>query len=122
MSSEQDYTEEAVPEVIEKKAPVCAITSEGITLMGFHLSWMVLLLVAVVLYFVFNGDRLSSLLGDSSSSPSSSSVTSRAMGPRASMGPRSATVGISANVSGPRMTTPPGPSGDIARMFGHNDW
>jgi hypothetical protein len=118
MSSEQVYTEEVVPKVVQKKEPSCAITSEGITFMGFQVSWLVILLVAVVLYFVLRGTQMDSVFGDPSSSPNVSMSSSPSVSMRPSMGPG----GISANVSAPRMPAPEGPGGEIARMFGHNRW
>ncbi len=35
----------------EKAPQVCAISKSGITLFGFHVSWMVVILVAVLVFF-----------------------------------------------------------------------
>jgi hypothetical protein len=35
----------------EKAPQVCAISKSGITLFGFHVSWMVVILVAVLIFF-----------------------------------------------------------------------
>jgi hypothetical protein len=59
----------------EKKPQMCVISKSGLSLMGFHLSWVVIVLVAVLVYFYLSkNDMLSASVNETISSPAVESV------------------------------------------------
>jgi hypothetical protein len=56
----------------KERAPMCVLSKSGITLFGFHVSWIVLVLVAVLIVFWLNKDgtlmnSVSNILGTNDS-------------------------------------------------------
>lgn len=107
MSSEPEDHPAMQPEPV-KQVGRCGITGEGITIAGYHLSWILIILIAIVVYFIFKPDALSGLFGDKK--------TTVVQAP----------VGLSATVT-PSGTstlraTPAPVVGEVGRMFGHSNW
>ena len=108
MSSEPEDRQTVQPEPV-KQVGRCGITSEGITIAGYHLSWILILLIAIVVYLIFKPDTLSGFFGDKK-------TTTLVPTP----------VGLSATVNPNGTSTlraaPAPPIGEAARMFGHSYW
>ncbi len=66
----------------EKSQQMCAISKNGLTLFGFHLSWVVIALIAILVYFYLNKNgMLSERVSEIISSASSDSAPSPPTGP-----------------------------------------
>jgi hypothetical protein len=91
-----------------KKQPSCAFNQDGVTLFGIHVSWLFLIIVGAIIFFVLHKQGM---LGDEVSS---------VLNPPAKMttGSTSGMVGVSANVA--PMAGPVGVSGEVGRFFNHN--
>lgn len=87
----------------------CGLTSEGITIAGYHFSWLLVALIVILVFLLFKQDTFESMFGEN---------TAVVAVPRESLG-----------ISRPVVINPPpstslraGPSGDIARMFRHDSY
>ncbi len=94
----------------KKSTPMCKVNKDGITLFGTSIPWIVIIIVlAVIVYFMNNKGMFSSGLSSTSSTPFSSSASS--------VRPVS---GISANIGSPSPSLTP--AGEISRNFFSNKW
>ena len=103
MSTVQSSQEQRPTMEQQEKKPSCAITSQGITLMGYEVSWLIIVAVLLLLYLLMKGKSSDNMFGES--------------------------VGVSSTVaptlpasSIPRVGAPGPLSGEVARIFGHNRW
>lgn len=53
---------ESVHETKEKKESSCYVDRDGVTLWGYQLSWLVVLLIAIVIYIIFNQESVNKML------------------------------------------------------------
>ena len=95
-----------------KQVGRCGITSEGITIAGYHLSWILIILIAIVVYLIFKPDTLSGLFGDKKTT----TVVPAPVGVTATVNPNGTSI-FRTTTSGPA-----GPAGEVGRMFGHSTW
>jgi hypothetical protein len=104
MSSEQQDHQNTAP---VKTVNRCAITSEGITIAGYQLSWILIILIVVVIFFIWKRDTLSGMFNDK---------------PTVMAAPAGISATVNPNGISTFRTNPGGPVGDIGRMFGHSTW
>jgi hypothetical protein len=95
-----------------KRVGRCAITSEGITIAGYHLSWILILLIVVALFLLFKKDGFNSIFGDNTTVVTAPPTAFQ-------------TASVPARFSPPVesfSTVRTTPVGEISKMFGHNRW
>lgn len=95
----------------QAQAQVCAISKSGITIFGFHVSWMVVILIAILVFFWLNHsgmlpESIKDVLSESESTDVSSVSKSVAEAPKVMTG------GFKAN---PFSKAP----GQVRQMMGH---
>ena len=88
-----------------KRVGRCGLSSEGLTIAGYHFSWLIILLAIVVIILIFKRDTFTAFFTDARPV-----VAAPAYGVSAPVAP------------GPNFTVQkPGPvAGEMARLFGHS--
>lgn len=74
--SEEDLLIHEIDQETKRMKPrMCVISKQGLTLMGYNMPWLVVILVVVALFFYLNkqgmlSDSVSSVVGESAPAPS----------------------------------------------------